>query len=92
MGIPLEKIKQRNEEAAAVTKKNDKRYMYRENAKDNRRKKVEAAHAEEQATDRKQRCLVEGLLMQKRWRHWSMHWQHGQSATVDQSCDARRMR
>ena len=57
-GIPLEKIEQLKEKAAAGKKKNDKRY--RENAKENRRKKAEAAQAEEQALDRKQRCLVEG--------------------------------
>ena len=42
MGIPLEKMVQLRENAEAVKKHNDK--MYTENAKENRRKKAEAAH------------------------------------------------
>ena len=42
MGILLEKMVQLRENAEAVKKHNDK--MYTENAKENRRKKAEAAH------------------------------------------------
>ena len=52
------KMEQRRENAAAVKKKDDKRY--RENAKENRKTKAEAAQAEDQVFDRNQRRLVEG--------------------------------
>ena len=45
IGIPLEKIGHRNEEAAAAKKKTDK--THKGNAKENRRKKAEAAQAED---------------------------------------------
>ena len=57
-GIPLERIKQHHEEAAAEKKKSGK--TYRDNAKENHRKRAEAAQAAAQAEERKIRCLVEG--------------------------------
>ena len=44
---------------AAEKKKNEKRY--RDNAKENRRKRAEAAQAAAQAEERELRCLVEGM-------------------------------
>ena len=51
---PLE----RRESAEAAKKQDEKRCM--DNAKEKRKKKAEAAQAEEQELDSKQRCLVEG--------------------------------
>ena len=49
---------ERRESVEASKKQDEKRY--RDNAKEKRKKKAEAAQVEEQALDRKQRCLVEG--------------------------------